>query len=194
MVEAARLSHRYIAGRQLPDKAVDLIDTACGPRRHEQNGMTNRPSHLEDRRAADPSLGDRDRGPILEREAMSGGDHAEIDPVQVQEVDEEIAGLRAELTPLEKRVERRKGSRPRDPQVKGLREKLGAGGAEAGGAGAAAERARGGRRGAGRDPGRTIRCSRSRSIRTGDRRGGGGLDRHPGRPDGPGRDPGGARI
>jgi type VI secretion system protein VasG len=26
---AASLSHRYIAGRQLPDKAVDLLDTAA---------------------------------------------------------------------------------------------------------------------------------------------------------------------
>lgn len=26
---AVRLSHRYIAGRQLPDKAVDLLDTAA---------------------------------------------------------------------------------------------------------------------------------------------------------------------
>ena len=27
--DAVRLSHRYIAGRQLPDKAVSLLDTAC---------------------------------------------------------------------------------------------------------------------------------------------------------------------
>ena len=29
---AVRLSARYIRGRQLPDKAVDLLDTCCGPR------------------------------------------------------------------------------------------------------------------------------------------------------------------
>ena len=29
-VEAAvRLSHRYISGRQLPDKSVSVLDTAC---------------------------------------------------------------------------------------------------------------------------------------------------------------------
>jgi type VI secretion system protein VasG len=27
--EAARLSHRYISGRQLPDKAINVLDTAC---------------------------------------------------------------------------------------------------------------------------------------------------------------------
>jgi type VI secretion system protein VasG len=29
VTEAVRLSHRYISGRQLPDKAVGLLDTAC---------------------------------------------------------------------------------------------------------------------------------------------------------------------
>ncbi len=29
LVAASRLSHRYMAGRQLPDKAISLIDTAC---------------------------------------------------------------------------------------------------------------------------------------------------------------------
>ncbi|RBB27138.1 type VI secretion system ATPase TssH, partial [Xanthomonas oryzae pv. oryzae] len=29
VTEAVRLSHRYISGRQLPDKAVSVLDTAC---------------------------------------------------------------------------------------------------------------------------------------------------------------------
>ena len=29
MEAAVRLSHRYISGRQLPDKAVSILDTAC---------------------------------------------------------------------------------------------------------------------------------------------------------------------
>ena len=29
MTEAARLSHRYIPGRQLPDKAISVLDTSC---------------------------------------------------------------------------------------------------------------------------------------------------------------------
>src|SRR5690606_5802588 len=29
ITEAVRLSHRYISGRQLPDKAVSVLDTAC---------------------------------------------------------------------------------------------------------------------------------------------------------------------
>ena len=35
---AVRLSARYIQGRQLPDKAVSLIDTACAPRGHGHPG------------------------------------------------------------------------------------------------------------------------------------------------------------
>jgi type VI secretion system protein VasG len=29
VTEAVRLSHRYISGRQLPDKAISVLDTAC---------------------------------------------------------------------------------------------------------------------------------------------------------------------
>jgi ATP-dependent Clp protease ATP-binding subunit ClpA len=29
ITEAVRLSHRYIMGRQLPDKAISVLDTAC---------------------------------------------------------------------------------------------------------------------------------------------------------------------
>jgi type VI secretion system protein VasG len=42
---AARLSARYIAGRLLPDKAVDLLDTAAA---RVKIGLTSRPGVLED--------------------------------------------------------------------------------------------------------------------------------------------------
>ena len=38
VVDAVRLSHRYISGRQLPDKSVSLLDTACGPGGHRPHG------------------------------------------------------------------------------------------------------------------------------------------------------------
>ena len=48
-----RLSHRYLAGRQLPDKAVSVLDTACarlslGPERHAPG---NRRRHSSTRRS-----------------------------------------------------------------------------------------------------------------------------------------------
>ena len=46
LVAAAELSHRYITGRQLPDKAIDLFDTACA--RIKVN-LSSKPAVIEDR-------------------------------------------------------------------------------------------------------------------------------------------------
>ncbi|MGO4376671.1 type VI secretion system ATPase TssH [Pseudoduganella sp. RAF19] len=45
VTEAVRLSHRYITGRQLPDKAVSVLDTACA---RVALGQTSAPALLED--------------------------------------------------------------------------------------------------------------------------------------------------
>ena len=37
VTEAVRLSHRYVPERQLPDKAVSLLDTACARVRLSQS-------------------------------------------------------------------------------------------------------------------------------------------------------------
>ena len=42
--EAVKLSHRYISGRQLPDKAISVLDTACARVAIGQNGL---PAPLE---------------------------------------------------------------------------------------------------------------------------------------------------
>ena len=47
--EAARLSDRYITGRQLPDKAIDLIDEAASKLRNDVDGLTQESSDLESR-------------------------------------------------------------------------------------------------------------------------------------------------
>jgi len=65
-----RLSARYIPGRQLPDKAVSLIDTACARVAMSQGAI---PAAIEDRQrriaAVDAELA------ILDREAATGSDH-----------------------------------------------------------------------------------------------------------------------
>jgi type VI secretion system protein VasG len=70
VVDAVKLSHRYISGRQLPDKAVSLIDTACA-RVAMSHAAT--PPEVEDcRRVIDQcSL----TISILERESETGHDH-----------------------------------------------------------------------------------------------------------------------
>ena len=45
ITEAVRLSHRYIAGRQLPDKAISVLDTACAK---VALGQSATPALLED--------------------------------------------------------------------------------------------------------------------------------------------------
>jgi type VI secretion system protein VasG len=70
LVEAVRLSHRYIPARQLPDKAVSLLDTACA---RVNMSLTSIPAAIEDLRRAielDGSTLD-----ILRREMVTGGAH-----------------------------------------------------------------------------------------------------------------------
>jgi type VI secretion system protein VasG len=92
--EAVRLSARYIPSRQLPDKAISLIDTACA-----RVGMSQatEPAPIEDRRRR-IDLIDTETG-ILRREMASGGDHA----AREAELIEERARLVAELAELEAR-------------------------------------------------------------------------------------------
>ena len=72
LLDAVRLSHRYIPGRQLPDKAVSVLDTACA---RVAIGLTTIPSGIEDvtRRIAQI---DREVK-ILERESLLGRNHRE---------------------------------------------------------------------------------------------------------------------
>ena len=67
---AARLSHRYIPSRQLPDKAVSLIDTACARVAISQHAT---PPQVEDCQRIIEAL--RTEKAILEREGELGIDH-----------------------------------------------------------------------------------------------------------------------
>lgn len=69
---AVRLSHRYLAGRQLPDKAVSVLDTACARLALGQNSI---PAAIEDTTREIDDLTVQAR--VLEREASVGADHAE---------------------------------------------------------------------------------------------------------------------
>ena len=70
ILEAVRLSARYISGRQLPDKAIGVLDTACAK---VALGQTAVPSALEDNR----KLLERIASEVLalEREQASGSTH-----------------------------------------------------------------------------------------------------------------------
>jgi type VI secretion system protein VasG len=92
--EAVRLSARYIPSRQLPDKAVSLIDTACARVGMSQSAI---PAPIEDRRRR-MTLIETELG-ILDREAAWGGEHAE----RQSELSRQYETAVAELAELETR-------------------------------------------------------------------------------------------
>jgi type VI secretion system protein VasG len=98
--EAVRLSARYIPSRQLPDKGVSLIDTACARVAMSQAAM---PAPVEDRQRR-ISLIDTELG-IVDREMASGEKHGERREALVAE----RAELETELEALRARWEQEKG-------------------------------------------------------------------------------------
>lgn len=72
VTEAVRLSHRYISGRQLPDKAVSVLDTACA---RVALGQSATPAIIEDTRKHLDQLATEIAA--LRREAAGGAHHDE---------------------------------------------------------------------------------------------------------------------
>jgi len=72
LAAAVTLSHRYLAGRQLPDKAVSVLDTACARLALGQN-MTPPAIERLNRQLDDLEVQER----ILRREVATGSDHGE---------------------------------------------------------------------------------------------------------------------
>jgi type VI secretion system protein VasG len=92
VVAAVQLSHRYIPARQLPDKAVSLLDTACARVAISQSAT---PAMIEDTRAA---IGSREK----ERAALvADTDLGEADEERIAEIDEELVALKEKLAHLE---------------------------------------------------------------------------------------------
>jgi type VI secretion system protein VasG len=81
---AAEYSHRYITGRFLPDKAIDLLDTACA---RVKVSLSSKPGELEDKERAGQAA-QRERKALL-RDQANG---APVDEVRITE----LAGVIAE--------------------------------------------------------------------------------------------------
>ena len=90
IVAAANLSHRYITDRQLPDKAIDLIDEAASRIRLE---MDSKPESMDvlDRRLMQLKM---------EVEALKKEDD-EASKKRLQELREQVISIEAEYTELE---------------------------------------------------------------------------------------------
>ena len=91
---AVSLSHRYIPDRQLPDKAVSLLDTASARVAISQHGV---PASVEDARRTIESL-ETELG-LIEREHAIGIDTADRKP----EASKKLAEVRTRLDTLERR-------------------------------------------------------------------------------------------
>jgi type VI secretion system protein VasG len=71
LVQAVRLSNRYITGRQLPDKAVSVLDTACARVALAQSAQ---PGPLEDCKRLIENV--QSEITVLQQEASKGSDHS----------------------------------------------------------------------------------------------------------------------
>ena len=72
LIDSVRLSHRYLPARQLPDKSVSVLDTACA---RVAIGLTTSPSAVED---ATRMIAQIEREiALLEKETRMGRDHQE---------------------------------------------------------------------------------------------------------------------
>src|SRR5215472_2467269 len=97
---AVRLSHRYLADRQLPDKAVSVLDTACARLALGQNST---PPSLESVTRVLDDLAVQAR--VLEREARLGADHSE----RIAEIAQERVQAEVRLSELSARWDREQG-------------------------------------------------------------------------------------
>jgi type VI secretion system protein VasG len=110
--DAVKLSHRYISGRQLPDKAISVLDTACARVAIGQNAL---PLEIEDVSRDISSAENQLR--ILRHEAATGANHDAAITTLTLELEEHRArhkrlsdklgeekGAVAEIVALRKRI------------------------------------------------------------------------------------------
>jgi type VI secretion system protein VasG len=113
IVAAAELSGRYISGRQLPDKAVDLLDTSAA---RVNILLTAKPDAVEDRERSMQAL-EREKK-ALERDRLHG---VAVDEARPGQIDEELNRLREETETLRERWGKEKDAAHR---LVALREEL----------------------------------------------------------------------
>ncbi|MFB3827494.1 MAG: ATP-dependent chaperone ClpB [Bryobacteraceae bacterium] len=114
IVSAALLSHRYIADRFLPDKAIDLIDEAgaalrlqIGSMPIEVDEIDRKISHLE-----------------IERQALSQEEPGPAERDRLHQVENELERLRGEAAALKERWNREKNAIGRVRELKEEQERL----------------------------------------------------------------------
>ena len=107
IVAAATLSHRYITDRQLPDKAIDLIDEAASRIRME---MDSKPEEMDrlDRRIIQLKM---------EREALRK-EKDEASRKRLEQIEETLRGLEKEYSDLNEIWKREKAASQGEAEIK----------------------------------------------------------------------------
>ncbi|MEW6209061.1 MAG: type VI secretion system ATPase TssH [Acidobacteriota bacterium] len=99
--DVVKLSHRYISGRQLPDKAVSVLDTACA---RVAIGLAATPPAVEDATRRIEHLTTELNA--LERESVTGADHRK-----------RVEQLRAEIASEEERLARLRAQWEKEQEI-----------------------------------------------------------------------------
>jgi len=100
IVQAVQLSSRYIPARQLPDKAVSLLDTACA---RVAISQTTTPAKIADLNASLTAI--KKETEALEKETDLG----RVNEERLQELAEETSKKEADLETLQKQFEEEQG-------------------------------------------------------------------------------------
>ncbi|MDI1242334.1 MAG: type VI secretion system ATPase TssH, partial [bacterium] len=112
IVDCVKLSHRYITGRQLPDKSVSVLDTACAKVAIGQGSI---PAPIDDAKRRIQNLDSEINS--LEREQVTGAEHDE----RLEVIKKEKAEVEAELAKFNEQFEKEKAL---VDQIRNVRTKL----------------------------------------------------------------------
>src|SRR5436190_4029857 len=108
LVAAAVLSHRYIADRFLPDKAIDLVDESAAPIRMQ---MESKPQELDDVERRIMQL-------EIDRVSVARDTDDAVARDRLARIDAELAGLKEKADALKARWQAEKGGMERLTKVK----------------------------------------------------------------------------
>jgi type VI secretion system protein VasG len=112
IVECVKLSHRYISGRQLPDKSVSVLDTACAK---VAMGQAATPAPIEDATRRIQNLSSEIDS--LEREMVTGAEHGP----RLEELKAQRTETEGELAKFQEQWEKEKAL---VDQIRNIRSKL----------------------------------------------------------------------
>jgi type VI secretion system protein VasG len=131
LAAAVKLSNRYLPDRQLPDKAVSVLDTTCARLALGQNTI---PPPIEDAHRTLDDIAVQTR--VLEREVALGADHSE----RLAELGAQKAATEARLATLDARYEKELALVNQIREIRGKIEEAHAAGAANSSADVAAQR------------------------------------------------------